>query len=627
MTVPPPNSPGNNDIGNNGPPAGTGPGLVAWNAMLARAESALRRHAYLDAQRQAEELLRAPVPRDVRGRALLVAGDAAYARRAYPYARQHYGAYVVEYPKAPEAARAGLAIGWARLRIGDRVGARAAWTELADARPTDPRTPQALLLAAELADQAGDSAAAERLLDRLVAQHPASPHVALARLNRSALLLRRNQETAALSDLGWVTRGAGPGVLDQRRQLDEALTNDGGEIALQTPSNAPAPADREPLERLAVVLLDPRHHERAPYLLHGVTLLAAQRGWASAQTAALATRLLEDFPSYPPAPALLRRVADAASAAEQWPLARRSWETLLARAPGAMGRAERLSLAEAQLHSGETARARQNLETTAAGGGNEGARALLLLAQAHAAGGDARAALAAYDRLQKEHPRFSRPAQSWLAQAKLLEDLGDHERARPVLQQAVAASGKSETVAEAAYHIAQGLSAERRHAEAVEWYMTASYVAPQSRWGRQALLGAGLSLTAQNDLRNALAAYWRLIAPRPDSDRADERELRGEAAYRAGEILRGASLHEEALEMFETSARLTAGLPGERRALLAALQCVKETGNRTAAENLNRRIEQLGARPAPPTPAPPVLGAASRTREAAAGSALPAAAR
>src|SRR6185503_7072336 len=114
-----------------------------------------------------------------------------------------------------------LAIGWARLRIGDRVGARAAWTELADARPTDPRTPQALLLAAELADQAGDSAAAERLLDRLVAQHPASPHVALARLNRSALLLRRNQETAALSDLGWVTRGAGPGVLDQRRQLDE----------------------------------------------------------------------------------------------------------------------------------------------------------------------------------------------------------------------------------------------------------------------------------------------------------------------------------------------------------------------------------------------------------------------
>jgi hypothetical protein len=78
--------------------------------------------------------------------------------------------------------------------------------------------------------------------------------------------------------------------------------------------------------------------------------------------------------------------------------------------------------------------------------------------------------------------------------------------------------------------------------------------------------------------------------------------------------------------MFETSARLTAGLPGERRALAAALQCANQTGNHPAAESLHRRIEQLGTRPVQTAP-PQFLGAAERVSERTSGSALPAAAR
>src|SRR5262249_49282838 len=75
----------------------------------------------------------------------------------------------------------------------------------------------------------------------------------------------------------------------------------------------------------------------------------------------------------------------------------------------------------------------------------------------------------------------------------------------------------------------------------------------------------------------------------------EEREIRGEAAYRAAEILHDVNLHAEALDMFKMSARLTAGLPTERRALLGALQCVAGAGDRKGAEVLYRRLQQIGA--------------------------------
>jgi TolA-binding protein len=606
---------------------------AAWNALLARAEAALARGAFAEAQRDADKLLREAPPLPVRTRALLVAADAAYGLRAYGVAAGRYAEFLAVSERAPEAARAGMAVGWARLRQGDRDGARAWWTVFADTRGADARAPLTLALAAELASQSGDAGAAQSLLDRLVTRYPSSAHAAAARLSRSTLALSRGQEADALRDLDAVIVTRGPEVLDDRRQLRDALATPGTEAALESLTSAGQAAhtsDRATaLDRFASRLLDSSRREPDPSLLHGLVLLmAADRGWADTRTAALTVRLVDEFPGYPPAPALLARVGDAAAGAGQWPIARRAWETMLARAPGAMGRRARVGLGEALLRTGATAQGRAQLEQAAMGGDDEAARALQLLIELYTAGGDRRAALAAYDRLLQEHPRLPRSAPSLLAHAQLLEELGQGRRARPVLQKIVE-RGQGEVAAEAAYRLGQALSAEGQHAAAVEWYLTAAYSAERSAWGRQALLDAGRSLTALNETKEALVAYSKLLPDRAGLESAADREISGEAAYRAGEILRNADLHGDALAMFQTSARLTAGSPAERRALTAALPCAVAIGDRQSAEAIQRRLQQAGPTDAQPGEARSGLrGSGGATGEAASsGSALPAIAR
>jgi TolA-binding protein len=577
-------------------------------------------------------VLQGSAPLELRTRALLVAADAAYGARAYAVAAQHYGQFVAEQKNGPDAARAALALGWARLRSGDLAGARAAWSAFADAQPADARTPTVLALAAELASEPGAKVEAERLLDRLLTRYPSSPVASAARLSRASLRLERRQDAAAVRDVEEVVRTRGPSALDERRKLRQALASGGDndstlEVAT-TPNDTAAQRDSaEPLRRFAARLLDRQYREPSPHVLHGVVLVAAQRGWADALTATLAGRLVEDYPTYGAGPQVLARVADAAAAAGQWSVARRAWETVLAHAPAAMGRTERLVLAEAQFRAGATAQARRQLEELVPGGGEEAPRALLLLSQVHAAAGDRRAALAAHDQLQRDFPRFPRPARSLLAHAQLLDEMGEGGRARPLLRSVVATS-QGDVTAEAAYRLGQMASAEGQHAAAVEWYFTAFYAAERSSWARQAMLGAGRSFTALNEKREALATYRRLIPKRP-GDQPDDREASGEAAYRAAEILHGADAHGEALDLFKLSARLTAGLPAERRALLGALHCVAGSGDRKSAEAMYRRLQQLGATEAQLSEARQALRAKGRIAPPATPSdaALPKAAR
>jgi tetratricopeptide (TPR) repeat protein len=534
----------------------------------------------------------------VRRRALLVAADAAYGMRAYDLAASRYGEFVAG-PEAPgETARAAMAMGWARWRQGDRPGARGAWTAFADTRALDPRAPLALALSAELANRAGDDATSRRLLDRIIAQYSSSPLTAPARLARSILALRRAHDDDALRDLDAVVRTRGPAALVERDRLAGALATPGAEAALEASSverPGATPEGGNALDRFAQHLLDGRHREATPYVLQGLVLLtAADRGWSDVLAGALAGRLAADFPSHPASAALLGRVAASAASAGQWPVARRAYETLLARVPAAMTPATRAALGEALLRTGAPGAARPHLEQAASAGGDEAARALLLLTEIHTAAGDRRAALAAYDRLSREHPRLERSAPSLLAHARLLDDLGQAERARPLLRRVVEQS-TGEPVAEAAYRLGQGLSAEGQHAAAVEWYLTAAYAVERSAWARRAWLAAGSSLTALHETREALAVYGKLVPARPGIDVPGDRESSGEAAYRAGAILRDARRHAEALDMFVTSAHLTAGLPAERRALVGALQCLVATGDRASAEAIYRRLQQAGS--------------------------------
>ncbi|PYM27983.1 MAG: hypothetical protein DMD78_01090 [Candidatus Rokuibacteriota bacterium] len=543
-------------------------------ALLARARTELARGSFALAQRDAEALLQARVPSAIRAGALNVAADAAYGLRAYSRAAHYYRDVLALGDASPDAAGAAMALGWAELRRGRRDEARRAWTQLADRFPADTRAPLALILAAEVAAQAGDTTASARLLDSALARYAASPYVSLARLGRATVAVRRGRHDEALRDLEAVAAG-GPAVVQSRSRLEDALVVYGGEAWLTAPASptSKGPDGRARLDAFAGAVMSQR--QRSPYLIHGVTLLAAaDRGWPDSLTAALAARLVEDFPSYPPAPALLTRVAAGAASAGQWPIARRSYETLLARAPAAAPPSVRLQSAEALFRTGATAEARARLEPIAASKGAEAPRALLLLAQIHEAAGN-------------------RPA------------------ARGALQRLVQI-GRADEAAEAAYRLAEGLQAEGEHSAAVEWYLTAAYVAERTPWARRALLGAGRSFTALRDPAQALAAYGKLVGRRPGYDPTDDRATSGEAAYLAGDVLRNAGLHQESLEMFARSADLAAGLPAERRALLAAMQTFLAIGDRGAAESVYRRLASAAAAD------PDVLARARQTLEAAA---------
>jgi tetratricopeptide (TPR) repeat protein len=546
--------------------------------VLAQARAAMARRQYPEAQRLVESLLRARIDDGVRAPALLIAADAPYALQAFAQAATRYGEFVAAFAQSPEAPRAAMARGWAELRSGQRERAHQAWVQLADRFPADAHAPLALALAAEIGRIRGDVAAD----GRLIAQYPASPYAGIARLNRSVAALRAQREDAAVRDLDETIRAHGTVVIEERRRVSEAVGTP-GEARLDTPPRPVSPAGRGDAIEGFARFVDKQDGESAPYLLHGLVLLAAaDRGWHDPVTLTVAQRLAELFPSYAAAPTLLARVGTSAATAGQWAVARKANETLAARFPNtpAAGKA-RVQLGEALYRTGATAEARSQLEKIAAAGGEEGARALLLLADYHEAAGDRRAALSAYDRLLREHPRLERAPRTLLAHARLAEEVGPPGQARRVLQKAVESS-KGEEAAEAAYRLGQSHRAEGQHAAAVEWYMTAAYLAERSRWGSQALLAAGSSLSALGENREALAAYLKLVT--------NDRETGGEAAYRAGEIYRNAGRHDDAVKMYMTSVQLTAGTAAEPRALVGAIRSLAATGDRAGAEALYERV-------------------------------------
>jgi TolA-binding protein len=566
---------------------------AAWNATLAKAEAELSRGEFTQAQRTAETLLRPDVAKAVRARALLVCGDAAYALRSYRVAAARYGEVLSKHAQTPEAVRAQMGLGWVELREGNRQRAQRIWTALAETLPGDPRAPLALALAAEVAAQSGDLTGAHALLDRIIARHPRTTQAEGALLSRGIVLLRRNREDDAVRDIGALVRSGGKTAIAERRRLLEALGAPRPDAAVGALTLIiPGPSGQLPagdgLERFATSYMETNDKQGAPYVLHGLVLVGAtDRGWTDPAVSTVAIRLVDDFPAYPPAPVLLTRVAASAAAAGQWPTARRCYATLVARYPGTpIARSVGAEYAEALVWTSAPAEARAQLEQP---GAAETPRALLLLAELNESMGDRRGALTAYDRLLREHPRAERTTASLLAHASLLEDFGQAEPARGLLRRIVGRA-QGDTAAEAAYRLAALHAVAREHEAAVEWHLTAVYVAPGSRWARMALLGAGAELTVLKETKEALALYSRLIPARPGVDRVEDRQVSGEAAHRAAEIFRDAGRHEDALNMYLTAAHLTAGTTAERRALVGAVRCLVALGDRPAAEAIYRRL-------------------------------------
>jgi tetratricopeptide (TPR) repeat protein len=226
------------------------------------------------------------------------------------------------------------------------------------------------------------------------------------------------------------------------------------------------------------------------------------------------------------------------------------------------------------LRTGAAAEARTRLDELAGASGREAPAALRLLVELH----DAR---------------------------------GEREAARRAQRQLVKAS-QGDAAAEAAYRLGERLRADAQHAAAAESYLTAVSLAERSRWARLSLLGAGRSLSAIGQTRDALAAYWKLVARRADYDPGEDPATSGEAAYLAAELLRDGGLPDEAVKMYAMSAYLTPGTPAEPRALLGALRCFVQLGDTASAERTYQRL--LSARATDPSTlaaARRVLGAAS----------------
>jgi TolA-binding protein len=235
--------------------------------------------------------------------------------------------------------------------------------------------------------------------------------------------------------------------------------------------------------------------------------------WTDART--LSLRLVEQFPRHETAPVALAGVAAAAGEGAEWRLSREMYQMLIDRYPASPGReAGRVVFAEALLRTGSAADARRELEAFVAdapAGDPRRARALPLLAEAQEVTGAGAAAARTYARLATEYPTVKGAPPAEVAAGRLFLAEGQWAKARPLLERAIQ-GGDAAVSAEAAYRMGEGLSASGEHDGAVEAYMTAAYVAPESVWARRALLGAGRSFTALKQSDAAVIVYRKLLA-------------------------------------------------------------------------------------------------------------------
>jgi tetratricopeptide (TPR) repeat protein len=507
---------------------------------------------------------------EVRAAALVLGGEAAYWARDYAQAAAAYSGFLAGYPAHPQAPMVSLALGWAELRGGKPEAARQRWTRFAQQAQSDPRAPEALVLAAELAGRAGDFAGAQSLLDQVADRYPSSEYAEVAMLNRAVLAVRGGRAADALPELGrLVRRGAvSPYVGPARTTRGAALLATGkpadaerdfqaalglGEAGLAHLGLGSATFARQQWDAamrefaeardtgagavaaaasygVAAVLFNQRKIAEfkqvatplvagpvdpvtTPRLLHGLAAVAAdEKRWPDAR--ALTVRLADQFPKYEGLQGALSGLATAAARSEEWALSRDMYAKLGERFPGSPTSAgNRLDYAEALLRTGAAAEARRALEPLAsdAGAPPPAPRALTLMAEAQEATGNRAGALDTYARAIAAAPTAKEKAQGLLGQGRLLLADGKWDEARERLEQALDVADGS-GASEAAYRLGEGFRATGKLQEAAEMYMTAAYLGGDSPWARRALVGAGQAFSALKQNDAAVIVYRKLLA-------------------------------------------------------------------------------------------------------------------
>ncbi len=508
-------------------------------------------------------------PAEARAAAQVLGGEAAYWAGDYAQAATLYGGFLSSYPAQPEAPMVSLALGWAELRGGKPAAARQRWARFAQQAQADPRAPEALVLAAELAGRAGDWAGAQSLLDQVVDRYPNSEYVEVAMLNRAILAVRGGRAADTLPELGrLVNRGVvSPYVGRARAARGAALLATGkpaeaerdfqaalgqgetgvAQLGLGSASFARGQWDQAarlfaeardagtgPVADaagygLAAVLFNQRKIDEfkqvatpmvagpvdpatTPRLVHALAAVAVEeKRWSDART--LTLRLADQFPRYEGTQPALSQLATAAGQSEQWALSRDMYAKLGERFPGSPASAgNRLDYAEALLRTGGAAEARRTLEAGAASsaGQSPSVRASMLLAEAQEATGDRAAALETYTRVAAAGTGKEK-ASGLLGQGRLLAADGKWDEARGRLEQALDA-GEGAVAAEAAYRLGEGYRSTGKPQDAADMYLTAAYLTSDSPWARRALVGAGQAFAALKQNDAAVIVYRKLLA-------------------------------------------------------------------------------------------------------------------
>jgi TolA-binding protein len=544
--------------------------VLGYHATLGLVRLDFDAREFAQAEGGANRLLAESLPADIRAAALILGAEAAYWARHYDEAVALYTRFLSEAPAQPAAAQVVLALGWAELRRGRLEAARQRWTSFAQQAPTDPHAAEALLLSAELAVKAGDVETARAQLGEVIARFPDSEPGHVAVLNRALLAIEGGHSGNVLPELALlalrtstspyggrvrVAKGVAlvaVGRAGAARSDFEAALAQGEDVlphlglgvvafssanwtmaareftaARGTASGAAALAAEyglaavalnagrtDEFKRLAGPLLSrPDDPRVTPSLLLGMEAVAArEKNWNEARE--LVRRLTSRFPNHEATPAAIADLAAAAGANEQWPLARQMYETASRRYPAYRGAPEgRLTLAESMLRTGAPAEARRELEAFVKASPRDPRlpEALLLLAQAQEAVGDRTAALDTYERLDREFPDGKQRGVVMLGMGRLLQAEGKWIEADRLLRR-VLDQDDPRPVVEAAYRLGEGLRQDGQNEDAVEAYMTAAYLGPDSVWARRALLGAGRSFVALKQPESAAIVYKKLLA-------------------------------------------------------------------------------------------------------------------
>ena len=451
----------------------------------------------------------------------------------------------------------------------DQPGIRILAQFIRDLSFENPRAPEALVLAAELAGRAGDWAGAQSLLDQVVDRYPNSEYAEVATLNRAILAVRAGRAADTLPELGrLVNRGVvSPYVGRARATRGAALLATGkpaeaerdfqaalgqgetglAQLGLGSASFARGQWDQAARQfadardagagpvadaagyGLAAVLFNLRKIDEfkqvatpmvagpvdpatTPRLVHALAAVAIEeKRWSDART--LTLRLADQFPRYEGTQPALTQLAAAAGQGEQWALSRDMYAKLGERFPGSPASAgNRLDYAEALLRTGGAAEARRTLEVGAAAGTGQSpsVRASMLLAEAQEATGDRAAALDTYTRVAAAGTGKEK-ASGLLGQGRLLAADGKWDEARGRLEQALDA-GDGAVAAEAAYRLGEGYRSTGKAQDAADMYLTAAYLPSDSPWARRALVGAGQAFAALKQNDAAIIVYRKLLA-------------------------------------------------------------------------------------------------------------------